>query len=340
YVYTSNETQQDVFFDNVTVALAGTPVLEETHYYPFGLTMAGLSEKQVIGKFNNFKFNGKELQTGEFTSGPGLEMYDYGARFYDVQVGRWNVYDPKLQYASPYVAMGNRPINGIDFDGKYFWEKKHIRQARQYARQIGGEFHKYKGSDGKNWASVQDKSGYITTHTDVDGNTSQVHNVTTQVFRPGSDRSALLLGTGNSTSTYLANSSGLAYVKIVTMLVDDAARGKDGQLPGLVKAVAGANPLFGIPNSINVLYHKKDLFGMDASSKLDQTLAKINIVSGIGFGRILGAGAKGIGAAATYSSGLEATATAAKVLDWTNYIVQGTSDAGWLDYFKTPQPEN
>lgn len=67
------------YFKNVG---SSAEALEENGYYPCGLKHEGYNALAENPSYQ-YKYNGKELQeTG---------MYDYGARFYMPDIGRWGV---------------------------------------------------------------------------------------------------------------------------------------------------------------------------------------------------------------------------------------------------------
>ncbi len=168
YVYTSNETQQDVYFDNVVVEFSSGPILEETHYYPFGLTMAGISNTSLqpdCGCPNQKKFNGNELQTLEFGDGSGLELYDFNARTYGQQIGRFIQIDPKLEDGgqesmSPYQYAGNNPVRFNDPDGNCPWcWGAVIGGVLGGGIELAGQLMSGKSLDEVDWADVAVETG-------------------------------------------------------------------------------------------------------------------------------------------------------------------------------------
>ena len=104
----------DVFFDNLQVTHVRGPMLEETHYYPFGLAMAGISSKAAnFGQpENKKKYNGIE-----FDNDLDLNTYEAFFRELDPQIARWWQIDPKIDNMeawSPYASNYDNPIRYDD----------------------------------------------------------------------------------------------------------------------------------------------------------------------------------------------------------------------------------
>jgi RHS repeat-associated protein len=80
--------------------------------------MAGISSKAAGKLQNRYKFNGaNELQSGEFSDGSGLEMYDAVHRMYDPQLGRFGQIDKLAELGidfTPYGFARNNPIRMND----------------------------------------------------------------------------------------------------------------------------------------------------------------------------------------------------------------------------------
>ena len=87
-------------------------VIQEDEYYSFGL-------RKPTGNYdysnnNRYLYNGKEIQTDL------ANQYDYGARFYDPVIGRFNVIDryaEKYNSLNPYQYGANNPVLNIDING-------------------------------------------------------------------------------------------------------------------------------------------------------------------------------------------------------------------------------
>jgi RHS repeat-associated protein len=87
------------------------------HYYPFGMNMEG--NWNGLNGSNKYQYNEKELNS-DF----GLNWNDYGARFYDAAIGRWNAVDALSEIyksTSAYTYVSNNPVRFIDINGLFRW---------------------------------------------------------------------------------------------------------------------------------------------------------------------------------------------------------------------------
>ena len=119
FIYTSNESNSEdpVYFDDLKVTLHPGKVDAAYDYYPFGLPTAE-SWERVTAPVVDRKYQGPYAYWEKET-----DLHRFKARMYDGQIGRWLSTDPANQYNSPYLGMGNRPMKGVDKDGRWFLDR-------------------------------------------------------------------------------------------------------------------------------------------------------------------------------------------------------------------------
>jgi len=101
-----------------------TTTTQVAEYYPFGSSYLPVSPAGT----NKYLYNGKEKQD-DVLGGTALDWYDYGARFYDAQIGRFTTQDrfaEKYFDLNPYQYCANNPIRFLDVNGDSIGVNKSI----------------------------------------------------------------------------------------------------------------------------------------------------------------------------------------------------------------------
>jgi RHS repeat-associated protein len=117
YVWVSNESEgTKVWFDDVKITHTQITVTQASDYGVWGDVLRELKAPEFTYRHGyQGSFSEKDKETG---------WNHFEAREYDPIIGRWLVRDPAKQHFSPYLAIGNNPINRIDPDGKWDFGEK------------------------------------------------------------------------------------------------------------------------------------------------------------------------------------------------------------------------
>ena len=214
-------------------------ILQEDHYYPFGLRLGGLST--TTGVPNRYRYNGKELHDEL-----GLNWYDYGARMYDAAIGRWNGVDALAEEyapASPYNYVLNNPLIFIDPDGRT------IRDANGTIVKVK----KGKDEEGNRTLTFSGKKGK-----ELDEGTLEILNTLSQ-NELGQDLILSLKGSRYSHTLLLSEESGLQFdpesggISLsYGITISDPSSGLFGSNNTITKVYAGALNL--LDENANVIF--------------------------------------------------------------------------------------
>jgi len=102
------------------------------------LTLKNTSQKGYSNYFYAFQGQEKDAETG-------MEVFEL--RLWDARIGRWLTPDPMREFSSPYLGIGNNPINKIDPDGgktddwvskdggkSFYWDHKITSEEQALAK--------------------------------------------------------------------------------------------------------------------------------------------------------------------------------------------------------------
>jgi RHS repeat-associated protein len=131
--------------DNNDGTIATGEISQVADFYPFGMRH---EPKAIDNASQKYLYNGKELQED-------LDWYDYGARMYDPQIGRWHSIDNlagKYFSLSPYAYCANNPIRFIDPDGNEFTE-----DAWKYVNRLIAEINSKQKSNNEDIAAKKEQ---------------------------------------------------------------------------------------------------------------------------------------------------------------------------------------
>ena len=153
-VFTSSRASKKLYMDKVNLTFYQGALLEENHYYPFGLT---LTTSQSTPPVNN---NSNKFQNQRLEDDLGLNVYDYKYREHDMQIGRFWQVDPlseKYPYNSTYAFSENKVTNSIELEGLEAVNLSNGETAYgPYSNSYINEFNdRYREGDASNFSSFQ-----------------------------------------------------------------------------------------------------------------------------------------------------------------------------------------
>ena len=143
-VYIDNASSDKVYFDEFIIERTEATVavvVQENHYYPFGMNMKGIEELD-IQSINNEDENRWQFNGVEKNESFGLNWNETFYRTYDYQLGRWNAVDSKPTYSEgTFISMKNNPILYADFLGDTITTENEADRAATmgYMNEVFGE---------------------------------------------------------------------------------------------------------------------------------------------------------------------------------------------------------